>query len=75
MADIFTPESRFLTIEKFDRRMRELENFRFVEMETLLPMEGMDADAPSGAVHTEIPDVVEGPTLHEGDILPGVDRY
>ena len=24
MADIFTPESRFLTIEKFDRRMREL---------------------------------------------------
>ena len=46
MADIFTPESRFLTIEKFDRRMRELENFRFVEMETLLPMEGMDDDAP-----------------------------
>ena len=75
MADIFTPESRFLTIEKFDRRMRELENFRFVEMENLLPMEGMDDDAPSGAVHTEIPDVIEGHTLHEGDILPGVDRY
>ena len=75
MGDIFTPESRFLTIDKFDRRMRELENYRFTEMESLLPMAAMEDTMPSGSVHTQVPETIEGSTLKEGDFLIGVDRY
>ena len=74
MGDIFTPESRFLTIDKFDRRMRELENYRFTEMESLLPMAAMEDTMPSGSVHTQVPETIEGSTLKEGDFLIGVDR-
>lgn len=75
MGDLFTPENRFLTIDKFDRRMRELEDFRFTEMKSILPMDAMDDHAPSGSVHTQIPDKVEGRTVQEGDFLIGCDRY
>ena len=75
MGDIFTPESRFLTLEKLERRMRELEKYRFVEMESILPMAAMDDTMPSGSVHTQVPEVIEGGTIKEGDFFIGLDRY
>lgn len=72
---IFTPENRFKTLEKLEQRTAELARFRFVEMQSLLPIQAMQDTLPSGMVHTQIPDRVEGMTIRQGDILAGLDCY
>lgn len=68
-------EDRFLTVQKFGKRARELEKFRFMEMESLFPMLSMEDGEPSGAVHCTVPEHIDGDEVFEGDFFRGRDRY
>lgn len=68
-------EDRFFTLEKLERRMRELEQFRFTEMKELSPMDAMDDQTPADEVHRTIPETIQGFRLNRGDIFKGRDRY
>ena len=68
-------EDRFFTLEKMQRRMRELERFRFMEMEELSPIDAMDDNTPTDKVHRTIPEKVKGMQLRTGDAFKGRDRY
>lgn len=68
-------EDRFLTLHKFNKRMRELENFRFTEMTSLFPVQSKKDNEPSGAVHREIPERIDEEEVFEGDFFCGRDDY
>lgn len=68
-------EDRFFTLEKMERRMRELERFRFVEMQDLTPVDAMEDNTPADEVHRIIPEKVQGLQLRTGDTFKGRDRY
>lgn len=68
-------ENRFFTLEKMERRMRELERFRFVEMQDLSPVDAMEDDTPADEVHRLLPEKIQGLQLHIGDTFKGRDHY
>lgn len=65
----------FLTTDKLERRMRELENFRFVGMQTIAPMAAMEGELGVDEVYHGLPEKVEGSTIRIGDEFVGRDRY
>ncbi len=66
---------RFFTLHKIERRMRELEKYRFTEMSSLFPMLSGENTEPSGAVHRTVPEQVDGKEVFEGDSFCGRDDY
>lgn len=68
-------EDRFFTLRKFERRMRELEEFRFVDMRSIFPMQSKKDTAPSGTVHGSVPECVNEKAMSEGDLFIGRDGY
>ena len=64
----------FLTTDKLERRMRELENFRFVGMQTIAPMAAMEGELGVDEVYHGLPEKVEGSTIRIGDEFVGRDR-
>ena len=65
----------FLTLDKLNRRMRELENFRFVNMQTIAPMTAMEGGLGVDDVYHGMPGKIEGGQINIGDEFVGRDRY
>ena len=65
----------FLTLDKLNRRMRELENFRFVNMQTIAPMTAMEGGLGVDDVYHGMPEKIEGGQINIGDEFVGRDRY
>lgn len=65
----------FLTLDKLNRRMRELENFRFVNMQTIAPMTAMEGGLGVDDVYHGMPGKIEGGHINIGDEFVGRDRY
>lgn len=65
----------FLTQQRLERRMRELENFRFIDLTTISPMTAMPGGLGVDEVYHGMPEKVEGMTFALGDEFIGRDRY
>ncbi len=64
----------FLTTDMLERRMRELENFRFVGMESIAPMTAMEGGLGMDEVYHGMPEKVEGSQIAIGDEFVGRQR-
>ena len=67
--------SMFLIEDKLQARMRELENFRFVDLTCIAPMTAMEGHLDVDDVYCAIPEKVEGGQISIGDDFVGRDRY
>ena len=65
----------FLTIDRLEQRVHELEKYRFVDMKTIAPMDAMPGGLEKDEVYHEMPEEVKGRTLRIGDDFAGRDRY
>ena len=68
-------EKMFLTIDRLEQRVHELEKYRFVDMKTLAPMEAMPGGLEKDEVYHEMPEEIKGLHLQIGDDFAGRDRY
>lgn len=68
-------QDRFFSLERYQRRIQEVEKYRFTNLRTILPMDAMADNQPAGSVHTAVPDTVSGEILNEGDLFSGRDSY
>ena len=65
----------FLTQQRLEKRCRELENFRFVSMQSIAPMTAMPGQLGVDEVYHGMPEKIEGGQLAIGDEFVGRDRY
>ena len=65
----------FLTTDKLERRMRELERFRYVGLKSIAPMTAMEGNLGVDEVYHGMPEKVEGGQISIGDEFVGRDRY
>ena len=65
----------FLTIDRLEQRVHELEKYRFVDMKTIAPMDAMPGGLEKDEVYHEMPEEVKGRALRIGDDFAGRDRY
>ena len=65
----------FLTIEKLEKRTRELEGFRYFDMAPITPMTVMKGQNDHNELYIDPPDKISGSDLNLGDELDGRDRY
>lgn len=65
----------FLTVEKLEKRTRQLEAFRYFELACIAPMVSMEGGLGRDEVYTAIPGSVQGPELCLNDDFRGRDRY
>lgn len=65
----------FLTTDKLEHHMRELEAFRFIGMKTIAPFAAMEGELGADEVYRAMPEKVEGGSVGIGDEFAGRDRY
>ena len=65
----------FFTIEKFERRVKELEKRRYLGQECIAPFASLEGDLGKDDVYREIPEKIEGPAFDLHDHFTGRDRY
>lgn len=65
----------FFTIEKFQRRVAELEERRYFGRKCIAPFECMPGKLPENEHYHELPDEINGGIFHLNDIFTGRDRY
>jgi len=65
----------FFTIEKLEKRTRELEGFRYVDMTPITPLTSMEGDKGYDEIYIAPPSRIDGPSLNLGDEFIGRDRY
>lgn len=65
----------FFTIEKFKRRVEELEQRRYFGKQSIAPFVSMEGALPKDESYHGIPDRIEGPEFGLHDIFSGRDRY
>lgn len=63
------------TLEKLEKRTRELEAFRYVNLQDISPMQLMEAPEVEDGIHRQPPQTVQGRELCTGDFLSGWDQY
>lgn len=63
------------SLEKFEKRMAELEPRRYCGLEPITPMESMEATGCEDAPYTELPNEFTGTDMQLGDFFVGRDRY
>ena len=67
--------SQSIRLVKFGRRTDELEQRRYVDMESITPLSFMEDCLDSDQVHSSIPAFINEGSLICGDIVKGFDRY
>ena len=65
----------FFTLDKFDRRVEELEKRRYFGHQCLAPFRAMPGDLPSDQSYHEVPQKIEGEPFALNDHFVGRDRY
>lgn len=72
---MYSVRNMFLTDDKLEVRMRELENFRYVDLNCIAPMTAMEGQLGVDDVYHGMPDKIEGGSIAIGDEFVGRDRY
>lgn len=65
----------FFTIEKFERRVEELEQRRYFGKECIAPFVSMEGALGEDEVYRGLPEKIEGPAFGLHDYFTGRDRY
>lgn len=65
----------FFTVEKFERRVEELEGRRYFGRQCIAPFVSMAGDLPEDEVYRGLPEKIEGPPFGMDDFFTGRDRY
>lgn len=65
----------FFTIEKFKRRVKELEQRRYFGMQSITPFVSMKGTLPENESYHELPAKIEGPDFGLHDFFSGRDSY
>lgn len=65
----------FLTADRLMERVQELAKYRFVDMETIVPLSAMPGTLGENQVYHTLPEHFEGQPLNLGDEYRGLDKY
>jgi len=65
----------FFTLEKFEKRVQELEGKRYFGHQCIAPFVSMEGTLPEDEAYHSLPDCIEGPEFGMNDFFVGRDKY
>ena len=65
----------FLTLRKFEKRVQDLDQVRYRDLQSIFPFVSMEDNASVDDIHTKCIDVVDGELVQQNEFFTGRDKY